>query len=227
MELVYQMMIMQAVTGVFAMIVFFNWRGNLNFIKMKLFPNHCILRFKSPSRREEEIVVKLTEPVYKRKVGGKSFSYIIDNTKMYFKSKFSKEAAKIQKEKKDEAGLTWQDVIKEQYKNLTFQGKIPILEFRTDDANPTDVFSSKTLISGEMLEGMLVGAEATADLDFFKKLFGYKKIWQIVVALAIGCAAAAFFGWQTWNFISTNSVLLGDIKICQIAAETAEIIVAG
>ena len=71
MELVYQMMIMQAVTGVFAMIVFFNWRGNLNFIKMKLFTNHCILRFKSPSRREEEIVVKLTEPVYKRKVGGK------------------------------------------------------------------------------------------------------------------------------------------------------------
>ena len=227
MEAIYVTMITQTVAGLLAMIVLFNWRGNLNFMKMKLFPNSCILRFKSPSRREEEIVVKLTEPVYKRNVGGKSSSYIIDSTKMYFKSKFGKQAADIRKTIEEEKGLTWQEVIKEQVNNLTFQGKIPVLEFRTDDANPTDVFSQKTMISGEMLEGMLVGAEATADMDFFKKLFGYKNLWQIAVALAIGTAAAAFFGWQTWNLLSNNELLMGNIKICQIAAETAEIIVAG
>ena len=206
-----------------------NIKQNINLLKLKLIPNSAILRFKTPSRKEEEVVVRLTDKVYKRKEKGKTYAYIIDSTKMYFRGLVNKFKPMQPKKDKDNKPTkndpTIEDMLAEQMKGITFRGKIPILEFRTDTAEPIDVFSIKSSLSSEMLEGMLVAAEATADMDFFKKLFGYKNIWQIAGAIAICSVAAAFLSWQIYNFINNNPLLLGEVPICQIAADTAEIII--
>lgn len=225
------MFITQAFMGIGFMISFgvlvLNFKQNWNFLKLKFIPNSGIIRFKTPSRREEEIVVRFNDKVIRRKVGDKNLAHLIDPNKIYFKALNMLGLKQLDEKPSDDSNPTIKQLLMAQVNNLTFMGKIPVLEYKADSAEPIDPYEKETMISAELLEGMLVGAEATADLDFFKRLFGYKHIWQFAAAIAIGSCAAAFFGWQILTALNSNPYFLGELPVCQIAAETGKIIVAG
>lgn len=212
---------------ILGIIVALNWKQNYNRIMLMFMANGAIIRMKTPSKKEQEFVVNLKSTVFSRRVGLKNFSYIIDATKMLMKSPKLKKMEQQLRDSRKEKDITFGDLIEEYSNRMTFIGKIPVLEYRTDDAIPIDVYEKKSQLSSEMLEGLLVASRATADMDFFNKLFRYKDLWKIAGGIAIGAMAAAGFSFMSYNFVNNNPLLNGQIPICQIAAESAKVIVAG
>ena len=209
--------------GVIAVLILIvNWRENYNALYLKLNKNAVKVRFKTASRQEITIVASAKDKVFKRKHDGKSLSFIVDATKIFYAKLTRKHIPTVQLT--EDHNPTVYDLVKE-HKTFTMAGKVPIIEYKLDDAVPIDPYSNQSIISSELLEGMLIGAEATADIDFFKKLFGYKNIWMLVVGIAIAAGAAAFFGFQILNQMNTNPYLLGDVPVCTMV-EAAKTVVA-
>lgn len=207
-----------------------NIKGNINFVKTKLMKNPIYLRFVTPSRREMEFVTSLNDNLYKKKFSGKDRAFIVNPNAMNFKSANNQWIKNTKEQKK--AGLTTGDLTLKQILSkyadkFYLKGKVPVLTFKTTDSVPVNPYSDKgDTLSSEMYADQLVSAEATADVDFFKKLFGYRHVWMIAVAIAIGVGATLLFVFQLNNYINTIELCKIPVAGAKAVAEGAKTIVA-